>query len=115
MIHKHLQQLTGRLKDAVGIQRRLTVEESHQLLLLAEAIVDYGRMIHAYQRLSTPAVIVEIPEMTRRFRETPQTIKDALRLLSDSGRAEPVDLSGCWKLNLGHLSARDDLQRRSVA
>ena len=47
-----------------------------------------------------PDVILEITELANRFRETPQTIKDALRLLRDIGRAEPADLDGCWKLQL---------------
>jgi len=45
-------------------------------------------------------VIVEIPEPARRFRETPQAIEDALLLLRDMGRAEPIHLHGCWKLQL---------------
>ena|SRR5271157_3990163 len=105
----HLQPLLSHLKLALGMKQRLTVEEFNELLHLSEAILDYGRMIHAYERVLTPEVIVEIPELARRFRETPQTIKHALWLLSDSGRAEPADLNGCWKLDLAHLSARDDL------
>ena len=80
-------------------ERRLTPEELRQL---AEAILDYGRMI-AHEELSAlppPYVIVEIHESARRFRETPQTIKDALLLLNDMGRAEPADRGGHWKLKL---------------
>lgn len=109
MNHKHLQQMLNPLKRALGLEQRLAPQERYALLLLAEAIVDYGRMIQAYEKLSTPEVIVEIHEVARRFRETPQTIEDALWLLSDSGGAEPMDLSGFWKLNLTYLSARDDL------
>jgi hypothetical protein len=47
-----------------------------------------------------PQVIVEIPELASRFRETPQTIEDALRLLGGLGRAEPVHQGGLWKLQL---------------
>jgi hypothetical protein len=49
---------------------------------------------------SLPEVIVEISELSRRFREIPQTIEDTLRLLREGGRAEPVKLDGCWRLQL---------------
>jgi len=87
------------LRRALRMEQRLTPEE---LRPLAEAIIDYGRMI-AYEELSAltpPYVIVEIPELARRFRETTQTIKDALQLLNDGGRAEPADRGGYWKLKL---------------
>jgi hypothetical protein len=100
MYRKHLRRLIGHLKRAMRREQRLTVEEFNQRLQLSEAIIDYGRMIQAHYERSVPEVIVEIPEMACRFRETPQTIKDALRLLRDMGRAEPVDLDGCWKLKL---------------
>jgi len=92
--------MIGHLKRAMRKKQRLTVEEFSQRLQLSEAIVDYGRMIQAFYHRSAPEVIVEIPEMACRFRETPRTIKDALRLLRDMGRAEPADLDGCWKLQL---------------
>jgi hypothetical protein len=55
-------------------------------------------------------VVLEITELANRFRETPQTIKDALLLLKEIGRAEPADLDGCWKLQLAGalLSAPDE-------
>jgi hypothetical protein len=96
-------------KRALGLEQRAAPQECYALLLLAEAIVDYGRMIHAYEELSTPEVTVEIHEVARRFRETPQTIEDALCLLSDSGGAEPMDLRGFWKLSLAHPIAREGL------
>lgn len=72
----YLQQMLNILKRALGLEQRVAPQECYALLLLAEAIVDYGRMIHAHEELSTPEVIVEIQEMARRFRETPQTIAD---------------------------------------
>jgi hypothetical protein len=60
----------------------------------------YRKHLRRVHHCSVPEVIVEIPELAHRFRETPQTIKDALRLLRDIGRAEPADLDGCWKLQL---------------
>jgi hypothetical protein len=82
------------------MEQRLTVQEFYQLLQLSEAIVDYGRMIQAYYECPVPDVIVEIPELASRFRETPRTIKDALLLLRDMGLAEPANLKGCWKVEL---------------
>jgi len=100
MYRKHLQRLVTHLKRALRMERRLTVEEFYQLLQLSETIVDYGRMIQAHCAYSAPFVIVEIPELANRFRETPQTIKDALLLLRDIGCAESTSLNGCWRLQL---------------
>lgn len=97
---EYLRPLLGRLKRALRVKQRLSVEEFNQLLQLSEAITDYGRMIQAYNQFPVPNVIVEIPELAHRFRETPQTIQDALGLLRDVGRAEPAELSGCWILRL---------------
>jgi hypothetical protein len=109
---EHLSRVIGHLKRALRLEQRLTVEESYQLLQLSEAIIEHGRMIQAYLESSVPNVIVGIPELARRFRETPQTIKDALLLLRDMGRAEPIHLGGCWKLKLaGTLpSGREGVQ-----
>jgi hypothetical protein len=93
-----LRRLIARLKQALRLERRLTREEFYQLLQLSEAIIDYGRMIQTYCAYSVPYVFVEISELARRFRETPRTIRDALALLGDMGRAEPSYLRGLWKL-----------------
>jgi hypothetical protein len=100
MYLEHLRRVLGHLKRALRKEQPLTVEEFNQLLHLSEAIIDYGRMTQAFYHYSVPEAIVEIPDLACRFRETPQAIKDALRLLRDSGRAEPADLNGCWKLHL---------------
>ena len=94
------------VKRALRKDRRLTADEFNQLLQLSEAIIEYGRMIQAYGRYSVPNVILEITELANRFRETPQTIKDALLLLRDIGCAQPADLDGCWKLQLGRCSSQ---------
>ena len=99
-MYQRFQRVIGLLKRTLRMDQRLTVEEFDQLLQLSEAIVDYGRMIQAYCGFTVAVVVVEIPELARRFRETPQAIKDALLLLRDAGRAEPVHLHGCWKLQL---------------
>jgi hypothetical protein len=63
-----------------------------------------------------PYVIVEVPELARRFRETPRTIKDALLLLRDMGRAESAHVYGCWKLQLTStlLSGREGSRSNSL-
>ena len=100
MYREHVRRMIGHLKRALRMEHRLTLEESYQLLHLSEAIIDYGRMIQTYCGYSVPYVIVEVPELAHRFRETPRTITDALLLLSDMGRAESAHLYGCWKLQL---------------
>jgi len=100
MYLEYLRRVLGHLKRALRKEQRLTVEESNQLLELSETIMDYGRMTQAFYQYSVPEAIVEIPDLACRFRETPQAVKDALRLLRDIGRAEPADLDGCWKLQL---------------
>jgi hypothetical protein len=109
MYREHIRQMMGHLKRALRMEHRLTVEEFYQLLQLSEAIIDYGRMIQTDCGYSVPYVIVEVPELAHRFRETPRTIKDALLLLSDMGRAESAHLYGCWKLQLAStlLSGRE--------
>jgi hypothetical protein len=88
------------VKRALWKDQRLTATEFNQLLQLSEEIIDYGRMVQAYRGYSVPTVILEITELANRFRETPQTIRDALLLLQDTGDAEPANLDGCWKLRL---------------
>jgi hypothetical protein len=100
MNREHFGRLFVHLQRALRKDQRLTAEEFNQLLQLSEAIIEYGRMIQAYYRYSAPIVILEITELANRFREKPQTIRDALVLLREIGRAEPADLDGCWKLRL---------------
>jgi hypothetical protein len=92
-------ELVDALRRVLRVERRLTPDE---LRHLAEAIIDYGRMIAQEEvpALKQPYVVVEIPELARRFRETTQTIKDALLLLNEMGRAEPASSGGHWKLKL---------------
>lgn len=92
-------QLLGRLKRALRIDRRLTHEE---LLQLAEAIIDFGRMLQAHEgwRERPPRyTVVGTLELADRFREPEPTIKDALLLLETMGRAVPVT-SRIWKLKV---------------
>jgi hypothetical protein len=106
MYSEHFGRMIVRVKRALRKDRRLTADEFNQLRQLSEAIIDYGRMIQAYRRYSALNVILEITELANRFRETPQTIKDALLLLKDIGCAEPADLDGCWKLRVADASSQ---------
>lgn len=103
----------GRLQQLFeDLRRRLrwgrgTAGDSRHLQELSESIVEYGRMIQAHLGYSgygigygAAAVVVEVPEMAHRFRETPKTIKEALILLQQRGRAQPIHLRGCWRLQL---------------
>jgi hypothetical protein len=78
---------------------------------LSEFIVEYGRMIEAHLGYETgygaTDVVVEVPEMAHRFRETPTTIKEALVLLQQMGRAQPIHLRGCWRLQLARTRHGD--------
>ena len=100
MYWKHFGRVILQVKRALGKDHRLTADEFNQLLQLSEEIIDYGRMIRAYRGCSVPNVTLEITELANRFRESPETIKDALLLLQDTGDAEPANLDGCWKLRL---------------
>jgi hypothetical protein len=106
MYREHFGRVIVHVKRALRKDQRLTADEFNQLLQLSEAIIDYGRMIQVYRRHSVPNVILEITELANRFRETPQTIKDALLLLREIGRAEPVALDGCWKLKLAGTTSQ---------
>jgi hypothetical protein len=106
MYWKHFGRMIVHVKRALRKDRRLTADEFNQLRQLSEAIIDYGRMIQTYRRYAAPNVILEITELANRFRETPQTIKNALMLLGDIGCAEPANLEGCWKLQLAGASSQ---------
>jgi hypothetical protein len=90
-----------------GKNKKLTRREQRERLALLEAIVDYARMERAYHNHSKE-VIVEVPELARRFRETPHVIKDALTRLSKDGRAKDVKY-GCWVVRPnGNLNRKFD-------
>jgi len=81
-------------------ERPLTRDEFHQLVQLSEVVVEYGQMIRLYEESVAPYVILAVPEMATRFRESRQAIEDALRLLSETGLAHPVDRQGNWKVKV---------------
>jgi hypothetical protein len=94
----------------MGQEQRLNIQG---LLVLAEAIFNYGLTIQAsvqWSGVPPPYVIITISELAVRFRKTPQAINDTLLLLRAMGRAEPLDCHGHWKLKLtGALTGRGEV------
>jgi hypothetical protein len=84
MYRERLRRVLGYFKRALRRDQRLGDAEFDQRLQLSEAIIDYGGMTQADHGCSVPDVILEITELASRFRETTQTIKDALRLYGTS-------------------------------
>ncbi len=102
------QRLFGRIRRALRIERRFTLEESYQLLQLAETILEHGRMHRSFYEHRMEHVMVETKELAFRLRETPETIEDALRILRATGRAGRYDRHGRWKLRLAEKIDRGD-------
>jgi hypothetical protein len=113
MYREHLRRLFGTLKRTLRTDQRLTVGEFYEVLQLAEAIIDYAQMIQNHEMWSGPPppyILVEIPELASRFRETPRAIKSALLLLKNMGRATPFK-SRIWKVELpGAPRRREDAE-----
>jgi len=103
-----LKRLLGRIRRALRIERRFTLEESHQLLELAETITEHGRMHQSFYKNQMEYVIVETKELAFRLRETPEIIEEALRLMQVTGRAESYDRHGRWKLRLAKMTGSGD-------
>ena len=103
-----LQRLLGRIRRVLRIERRYTLEESYQLLQLAETIIEHGRMHQSFYEHRMEYLMVETKELAFRLRETPETIEDALQILRATGRAERYDRHGRWKLRLAEKLDRGD-------
>jgi hypothetical protein len=116
-MQQELRRVVQHLKRALRIGRQLSHEDEEQSRLpeLSAAIIDFGRLTQAYFRYPGPEVIVEIEELANRFRETPQTIKDALLRLEHIGRAERTDRRGTWKLQLAGTLLSDGREFQPVA
>ena len=100
MFWKQFRSPLGFFKRALRMERRLSIEE---LLPLVESILEYGLTIQAHENWSSlppPYTIVEISELALHFRRTREEIKDALLLIRASGRGEPLDCRGRWKMKL---------------
>jgi hypothetical protein len=103
-IRKLWRRLFSILKRGLRIDMRLSPDDDKRELYLANAILDHGRMLQSYLqsnfRQSLGAVLVEVPELAFRFRETNEAVEKALLRLKNMGLADPYDQYGCWMLNL---------------
>ncbi len=102
------QRLLGRIRRALRIERRLTLEESYEMLELTETIMEHGRMHQLFYKHRMEYLMVETEELAFRLRETPQTIEDSLQILWALGRADRFDRHGRWKLRLVKKTNRGD-------
>jgi hypothetical protein len=63
---------------------------------LAWEIVEYGRMNVS----SSGEILVEVPDVAFRLRESPRDVRQALCLLQGKGIAQRIDSKDCWKLRI---------------
>jgi hypothetical protein len=61
---------------------------------LAWEIVEYGRM----NVISSGEILIEVPDVAFRLRESPRDVRHALGLLQGKGIAQRIDSKDCWKL-----------------
>ena len=92
----YLRRLASQFKRTFGKKQHSTTAKTAEVLQLSEAIMAYGRMLQAHY--AAPTAFVQVAELARRFRETPQAINAALLMLQEAGRVEPTETKGCWKL-----------------
>jgi hypothetical protein len=93
---ERIQTLTSKLRGA--FVEKVEEERNPEIAELAKGIVEYARMIrdtYPQQRL-----FVNVTEVARRFREEPCRVVTALQFLGAQGRAEPIDRSENWKLQV---------------
>lgn len=91
-----IQALRSKLRGAFF--EKVEEERNPEIPELAEGIVEYARMIRdAYPR---QRVFVNVTEVARRFREEPCRVVTALQLLGAQGRAEHIDRSENWMLQV---------------
>jgi hypothetical protein len=94
-IREAINDLLASFRAKLGVTER---ERDHEITLLAEAIIEHGRMTQKLYR--NRRVVVDVKELAYRFREESQTITKALVLLGHQGRAKPTDLDGLWELRV---------------
>jgi hypothetical protein len=104
---QELRRALERIKNALQPEPVRTIEELNQqsqlLPLLSEAILERGRMWFGYLGYSGSVLVVEIEELANCFRESPQTVREALLLLERSGCAEPTNRREFWKLRVARI------------
>ncbi|MBS1853062.1 MAG: hypothetical protein JST79_19335 [Acidobacteria bacterium] len=75
------------------------VSQEEVVLQLAEAILEYGRMLQQHCSTSEP-VTVKLDDLIYRFREERPAIMQALLLLKDRGQAKPHIPGINWKVKV---------------
>ena len=89
--------MLSRLRDLmVGLLEALFGgQPPEQTEQLASEIVEYGRM-----NTEIPGVIlIDVPEVACRLRESPRHIRQALRLLEIKGTAHETSTEDMWRLS----------------
>lgn len=86
-----LRQAPGRLLAWLVFepQSRIQIEQ------LARRIRDYGRM----NGMTSRPVLIRVPEMAARFRESPRNVRESLKLLEAQGIAERAYSKDHWELS----------------
>jgi hypothetical protein len=85
--------------DLIGNgSRKRNKARQEELDWLAYAVLEFGRMKYEFYKNRT--TVVDIAELSLRFRETPQTITKSLRLLEKQNLAEPTEFPQLWTLHV---------------
>lgn len=93
---ERLSQFLDDAKDALsnrGTDFDIQSEHIHQL---APVILDYTRM--RLKKYPEQGGIVEVAELTLRFRESASVISETLHLLESQGRAQHANISNVWEI-----------------
>jgi hypothetical protein len=110
-----LQRLLGRIRRALRIERRFTLEESYQLLELSEAVVDHARLQQSYYQRPMDHAMVDIEEWPSAYERRRRPSKTRSGYCGLTGRGEPYDRHGRWNLRLGDTlrSAGDETREKA--
>jgi hypothetical protein len=68
---------------------------------LAYAVLDFGKM--KYELYKNKKTVVEVAELSLRFRETRRTVTKTLRLLEKHNLAEQTEFPQLWALHVADL------------
>jgi hypothetical protein len=78
-----------------------TTARAQELDWLASAVWEFGRMKYEFYKNRT--TVVDVAELSLRFRETRQAITKTLRLLEKYNLAEPTEFPQLWTLDVADL------------
>jgi len=93
-----------------------TKARDQELEQLALAVLEFGKM--QYQFYQDEITIVDVTELSLRFRETTRAMTKTLQMLENQGLAERTDVPQLWKLSVTELDQQPrsghpiDLRRR---